>query len=78
MKIPKVDVLVRRRFWPNSSRSGRKPEVLFRGAGALVQEESNGYLHTDGLDGAFALSRLAQAAESCLGSDQWPGNLPVP
>ena len=26
----------------------------------------------------FALWPLAQAAESCFGTDQWPGNLPVP
>jgi hypothetical protein len=26
----------------------------------------------------FALWPLAQATESCFGSDQWPSNLPVP
>jgi catechol 2,3-dioxygenase-like lactoylglutathione lyase family enzyme len=48
--------------------------------GLSFKEETNGYLHTDGLDGVkhFALWPLAQAAESCFGTDQWPGNLPVP
>lgn len=33
-----------------------------------------------GLEGVkhFALWPLAQAAESCFGTDQWPGNVPVP
>ena len=44
------------------------------------EEEANGYLHTGELDGVkhFALWPLAQAAESCFGSDQWPDNVPVP
>ena len=44
------------------------------------KEETNGYLHTNGLDGVkhFALWPLAQAAESCFGTDQWPGDLPLP
>jgi len=44
------------------------------------KEESNGYLHTDALDGVkhFALWPLAQAAESCFGISQWPDNHPVP
>ena len=42
--------------------------------------ESNGYLHTDKLDGAkaFALWPLSQAAESCFGKTRWPPDLPVP
>jgi hypothetical protein len=48
--------------------------------GLPFHEDTNGYLHTGGLDGVkhFALWPLAQAAESCFGTDQWPGNLPVP
>ena len=36
------------------------------------KEDTNGYLHTGGLDGVkhFALWPLAQAAESCFGTDQ--------
>lgn len=38
------------------------------------------YYHTEQLEGckAFALWPLAQAAQSCFGSDQWPADLPVP
>jgi len=48
--------------------------------GLPFKEDDNGYLHTGGLDGVkhFALWPLAQAAESCFGTDQWPGDLPVP
>jgi len=44
------------------------------------QEEADGYLHTGGLDGVkhFALWPLAQAAESCFGTDRWPDELAVP
>src|SRR5258706_12917023 len=28
---------IRRRFWPNRSRPGLKPKILFRGAGTVVQ-----------------------------------------
>jgi Glyoxalase-like domain len=45
-----------------------------------LKEDADGYLHTGGLDGVkhFALWPLAQAAESCFGTDQWPDNLAVP
>jgi len=48
--------------------------------GLPFKEDSNGYLHTGALDGVkhFALWPLAQAAESCFGTDQWPDHLPVP
>ncbi len=48
--------------------------------GLPFDEEASGYLHTGGLDGVkhFALWPLAQAAESCFGTNQWPDNLPVP
>ncbi len=47
---------------------------------AIRFEESNGYLHTDRLEGAkaFALWPLSQAAESCFGKATWPKRLPVP
>jgi catechol 2,3-dioxygenase-like lactoylglutathione lyase family enzyme len=55
--------------------------ALYRDAlGLPFKEDANGYLHTGELDGVkhFALWPLAQAAESCFGTDQWPGNLAVP
>jgi len=68
-------------FGPIRSRPGRKPQVLCRGIGTAVSKKiRNGYLHTGALDGVkhFALWPLAQAAESCFGTDQWPGDLSVP
>ena len=48
--------------------------------GLPFEEDSNGYLYTGELDGVkhFALWPLAQAAESCFGSDKWPENVPAP
>ena len=48
--------------------------------GLPFKEDANGYLRTGELDGVkhFALWPLAQAAESCFCTDQWPGNLPAP
>ena len=48
--------------------------------GLEFKEDASGYLHTGDLDGVkhFALWPLAQAAESCFGTDQWPSDLPVP
>ena len=46
----------------------------------LSFEKDGDYLHTDKLIGAkhFALWPLAQAAQSCFGSESWPSDLPVP
>ena len=48
--------------------------------GISLKEETDGYLHTEGLKGAnsFALWPLSQAAQSCLGQDSWPKEIPVP
>jgi hypothetical protein len=48
--------------------------------GIPFKEESGGYFHTEGLQGAktFALWPLSQAAYSCFGSDSWPEDIPVP
>ena len=42
--------------------------------GIAFKEETGGYLHTGALQGAkhFALWPLAQAAQSCFGTDSWP------
>jgi hypothetical protein len=44
------------------------------------KEEKDGYLHTEALHGvkSFALWPLSQAAQSCFGTDSWPGEIPVP
>lgn len=48
--------------------------------GIGFKEEDGGYLHTEALKGAntFALWPLAQAAQSCFGSDTWPQEIPAP
>jgi catechol 2,3-dioxygenase-like lactoylglutathione lyase family enzyme len=55
--------------------------ALYRDSlGIVFHEDAGGYLHTGDLQGAkhFALWPLAQAAQSCFGSDAWPDNIPVP
>jgi len=48
--------------------------------GLSFNREEGGYLHTEKLEGVkhFALWPLAQAAQSCFGTDAWPKDLPVP
>jgi hypothetical protein len=50
------------------------------GLGIELQEAAPSYWASDDLDGvkAFALWPLAQAAESCFGTDTWPAEIPVP
>lgn len=46
----------------------------------LEFEDADGYLHTEGLEGAktFAIWPLTQAAESCFGTREWPKEVPIP
>jgi len=46
----------------------------------LPLEGDESYLSTQQLDGVkhFALWPLSGAAQSCFGTESWPGNLPVP
>jgi catechol 2,3-dioxygenase-like lactoylglutathione lyase family enzyme len=48
--------------------------------GIRFKEESDGYLHTESLDGAksFALWPLSQAAQACFGEDSWPRDISAP
>jgi catechol 2,3-dioxygenase-like lactoylglutathione lyase family enzyme len=81
MKTPKnVEVLFVAGFGP-IVRDPSASRKFYSGAlGLPFKEDATGYLHTGGLDGVkhFALWPLAQAAESCFGTGQWPSNLPVP
>ncbi|EQD47570.1 Glyoxalase/bleomycin resistance protein/dioxygenase [mine drainage metagenome] len=81
MKTPNnIEVLFVAGFGPIVRDPAPCRKFYFEALGLLLKEDSNGYLHTGGLDGVkhFALWPLAQAAESCFGADQWPGNFPVP
>jgi catechol 2,3-dioxygenase-like lactoylglutathione lyase family enzyme len=61
------DVEESRRFWGD-------------GLGIELEEASTDYWTSDDLEGvkAFALWPLSQAAESCFGTDTWPGEVPEP
>jgi len=81
MKTPKnIDVLFVAGFGPIVRDPVASRTFYSEVLGLPLKEDANGYLHTGGLDGVkhFALWPLAQAAESCFGTEQWPGNLPTP
>jgi catechol 2,3-dioxygenase-like lactoylglutathione lyase family enzyme len=81
MKTPKnIDVLFVAGFGPIVRDLAASRKLYCETLGVAFKEEANGYLHTGDLDGVkhFALWPLAQAAESCFGTDQWPADLPVP
>ena len=44
------------------------------------QPHNPDYLHSEKIDGIrhFALWPLKEAAQSCFGKDEWPGNIPPP
>jgi catechol 2,3-dioxygenase-like lactoylglutathione lyase family enzyme len=63
------------------SKDGEASKALYVNTlGLSMEEDNDGYLHTDTLEGvkAFAIWPLAQAAESCFGSATWPEDIPVP
>jgi hypothetical protein len=54
---------------------------LYEGAlGIPFKVEEGEYLHTEEVDGAraFAVWPLSQAAESCFGTTEWPGDIQRP
>jgi catechol 2,3-dioxygenase-like lactoylglutathione lyase family enzyme len=81
MKSPKnIEVLFVVGFGPIVRDPTASREFYCQTMGLPFKEDTNGYLHTGELKGVkhFALWPLAQAAESCFGTDQWPDDLPVP
>lgn len=46
----------------------------------LKAEPDSDYVHTDKIEGAkhFAIWPLAEAAQACFGTSQWPADRPVP
>ena len=81
MKTPRnIDVLFVAGFGPIVRDPAASRKFYCDALGLKLKEDANGYLYTGGLEGAkhLALWPLAQAAESCFGSDQWPADLPVP
>jgi hypothetical protein len=63
---------------PDPARS----RALFLDALGLPLEADPGssYFHSERIGGSkhFAVWPLAQAAQACFGSDEWPGELPLP
>ncbi len=81
MKSPKnIDVLFVAGFGPIVRDAVASRKFYAETLALPFKEDAGGYLHTGALDGVkhFALWPLAQAAESCFGTNQWPGDLPVP
>ncbi len=81
MQTPKnIDVLFIAGFGPIVRDPAASRRFYRESLGISLKEDASGYLYTGELEGAkhFALWPLAQAAESCFGTDQWPGDVPVP
>ncbi len=81
MKTPKnIDVLFVAGFGLIVGDPAASRKFYGEALGLPFKEDAGGYLHTGELEGVkhFALWPLAQAAESCVGMDQWPANFPVP
>jgi catechol 2,3-dioxygenase-like lactoylglutathione lyase family enzyme len=48
--------------------------------GLPLAEEGDGYLHSEAIEGckSFGIWPLAQAAQACFGTPDWPAERPVP
>ena len=79
-EMANIKVLFVAGFGPIVSEAAASRKLYHENLGIGFKEESGGYLHTEALPGAktFALWPLAQAAQSCFGSDSWPDEIPAP
>ncbi|PRX90883.1 VOC family protein [Paraburkholderia sp. BL25I1N1] len=79
-RIGNIKILFVAGFGPIVRDADASHELYCESLGIPFKEESGGYLHTEGLDGAksFALWPLSQAAQSCFGKEAWPDVIPVP
>ena len=75
-----VKVLFVAGFGPIVREAAASRRLYSEALGIRLKEETGGYLHTEGLEGAktFALWPLSQAAQSCFGKDSWPDEIPAP
>jgi len=81
MTTPKnIEVLFVAGFGPIVRDAASSRKFYSKTLGLEFKEDASDYLYTGELGGVkhFALWPLAQAAESCFGTDQWPGNVAVP
>ncbi len=67
-------------FGPITSNVTESRRLYEDALGIRFKIEDGEYLHTEELPGAnsFAVWPLAQAAESCFGTSEWPADTPVP
>lgn len=79
-QIGNVKVMFIAGFGPIVRDAAASRKLYCQALGIGFKEESDGYLHTEGLNGAksFALWPLSQAAQSCFGKDSWPEEIPAP
>lgn len=76
----KIEVLFIAGFGPIVRETAESRKLYSEVLDISFTEESSGYLHTEGIQGAktFALWPLSQASHSCFGIDSWPEDIPVP
>ena len=67
-------------FGPIATDVGQSRRLYQDALGIAFKVEDGDYLHTEEVAGAktFAVWPLAQAAESCFGTDRWPADIAVP
>lgn len=67
-------------FGPIATDSDDSRRLYGDALGITFKVEDGDYLHTEQVGGAksFAVWPLAQAAESCFGTNQWPADVAVP
>jgi Glyoxalase-like domain len=75
-----VKVLFIAGFGPIASDVEESRRLYEDALGVAFKVEDGDYRHTEQLKGAnsFAIWPLAQAAESCFGSTEWPAGIPRP
>jgi len=75
-----VRVLFIAGFGPIATDVGQSRRLYQDALGIAFKVEDGDYLHTEEVAGAktFAVWPLAQAAESCFGTDRWPADIAVP
>jgi hypothetical protein len=67
-------------FGPIATDPGESRKLYEQALGIGFKVEDGDYRHTEELKGAntFAVWPLAQAAESCFGTSEWPADIPRP
>ena len=75
-----INILFVAGFGPITSNPATSRRLYGEALGIAFEEASDEYYHTDQLDGvhSFGLWPLSQAAQSCFGTDAWPGDFPTP